>query len=466
MKTLYHYITFIVVLLTFISCSKKPEANMITIWEGSLNVDWHTDKSFDPELFDSLKAGDEIIIGIDYKGSEWPIVALFDDTHQGMTGAGRIPIESDTKEVSFSVTCDMSKTIHEGGLILSGEGYKATSVKIRQHDPIKNIEMATWFGHVKMKPEWKSIVTLSRKTFDHVDEGDVLRFIMSDVSDSACFRLYTTQWKDMPNSLVGLNGKKTFEYAINHEAIDNLHRDGLLVNGIGFTLERIEIKKPIWKGTEIINWNKHSFVKIEPEIFKDLELGDELLVCYGYIGDDEWPQIAFLDDNWDDIPGTGRTLLYSIMNNCSLHVTQEMLDHLQNKGMLITGVGYILKSICIAKGEAKPYMEGAKWIGEVKMTSDWNTSQGLSPACFNNAHVGDIMRLTISDVRNNAMISIRPYTTDHFDQMEARHVSPKTQTFDFELTENILTTIEKSAGCAVSGTGYTLNAMHIVKKGE
>jgi len=465
MKTTVLFILPIIVLVLS-SCSTKKPVDGIKIWEGSLDVHWNLDKPFDPELFDSLRAGDELVIGLEYTGSPWPIVALFDDKHMGMAGAGRWPIDESTTEISYNVTYDMNKTIHKSGVVLSGEGYTAKSIKIIHHEPIDNIEDATWFGHVEMTPAWKRLVTLSQNTFANVDEGDILRFVMSDVTDTACFKLWTMQWTPMPNGLNGLNGKTDFEYAINHEAIELLHRDGLLINGTGFSLDRIELKKPIWKGTEVVNWNNHIKVKIAPEVFKDVKVGDKLITCYGYIGDDEWPQIAFLDEDWHDIPGTGKILLYSIMNSCSLYVTQEMLDHIKSKGMYISGAGYILKSLCVVKGDFEPYMKDAKWIGETKMTSDWNTVQRLSATCFTDANVGDIMRLSVSDVGVNAMISLRLGSWEMYEQIEGARLSQNAKTYDYELTDKLLRSIRENEGCVLFGTGYTLKAMHIVKKGE
>lgn len=215
----------------------------------------------------------------------------------------------------------------------------------------------------------------------------------------------------------------------------------------------------------MINWYEYSGgVKLDPSLFKDAKVGDKIVACYAYIGGDDWPQIAFYDNEWKDIPGTGRTLIYSNMHNRSLYITQDMQKLIQSEGMIVTGVGYILKAVCLLSGKVQPYMENANWIGDTQMTPDWNTMQLFAPSCFAEARPGDIMRLSVSKVHNDAMISLRPGSWGFFDEMEVARLNPHTEYYDYTLTEYLLNAINQNDGCVIFGTGYNLNAMHIIRQ--
>lgn len=464
MKKARTYFILFVLLLAIGACDKGTTADLI-VWRGKLEVDWHADKEFYPEIFDSLRAGDELIIGVEYTGSEWPLVTLFDEMHTGMAGAGRVVIDENTREVSFSVTSEMDKVIHKGGIVLSGEGYNVTSIGIKRNKDAIDIENAVWFGHIEISSEKNSTLSFSRRTFYKIHEGDVMQFKLSEVNDSAYMTLHSTQWQSLPNSTTNINGSNVIEYAIDHEGLELMRRDGLLISGKGYSLDRIDVKSPIWSGSELINWYEYAGgVKLDSTLFKDAKVGDKIVACYAYIGGDDWPQIAFFNSKWTEITGTGRTLVYSNMHNKSVYITKDMLEEIKRDGIIVTGVGYILKAVSLIDGKLLPYMEDASWIGDTQMTPDWNTMQLLAPKCFANAKAGDIMRLKVSKVHNDAMISLRPGSWGYFDKMEVAHINPHTEYYDYVLTDYLLNAINKNDGCVIFGTGYNLNAMQIIKQ--
>lgn len=453
----------IVAIATLVSCS-SPSYD-VEVWSGDADINWNESRfqRIETELLDSLRPGDEIVINFDYIGNdEWPIITLFDDNWGTMAGVGRIAITEDMTEASFYATQQMADSIKAKGLLVSGIGFRMRRVGIRHHETPDGLATLAWLGNTPMKDQ-QSFQDFSSRTFRDLVEGDVLRFTFSDIKDTVQFILYTGQWMPISSSHIVTHSDTIFECVADKDLISKATREGLRISGKGSNIRRLDIIKPIWQGEEHIDWFRPEFITCDSLAFKDIRVGDYIVVSIDYTGEGDFPQVALLDDEWGGIDGAGKIRINQHDSSVTFCVTQPMYETLRKRGAVVTGIGYNIKAVSIIHGRTFPGMETASWIGEIKMNVAWSAFQLFPAATFSNVEPGDVMRVSVTDVYDGARITLRSGEWNYIDGVVVSSMEPNEKSFDFVFTPEILKAIKKDEGLVVFGTNYTLNMMHLIK---
>lgn len=465
MQVLLACMISVLIVVVPLACVDEQKDVDYVMWRGDMYVNWQEVKTFEPELFDSLRAGDKLIIGIKYIGdTPWPVVSLFDLSMKSMQGAGKIQIYEGTERVAYSITKDMADYIHENGLAISGEGFNVLSLAVKHSEYSKLDEKALWFGSVVMH-DWTQYLDYSRASFRDLQMGDILRFTMSNVTDTAELMFHTGMWGDLPNSRAYLLNDSIYEYVVNSEALEKIQEDGLSVSGVGFTMNRLEVISPLWRGKESLDWRNGDKIFFGPELFKEAKIGDKLVACFDYVGKCSWPQITFMDSTWTDLPGTGRMPVKENMSSITYYITEILLRKLQSQGTMVSGIGFNLRSVAVVHSPTDEYTKSSYWIGNIEMDDQWKAFQNFEPQGLKGLNVGDVLRFSVSRIQPGGYISLRPGDWTSFEGLSVYPLDKKMNHFDFVLNESMVKKIKQS-GFIIFGTKYTLTALHIIKRAE
>lgn len=446
------------------SCNQSPKTD-VNIWNGHhLCSNFNDSITIPCELFDSLRTGDEIVVEFKYINEECPTFGILDGKRNEFVGTSRLyTTDRNLDNFSFFVSPSMADSIRHSGLTIYGKSFELTTLGIRHNNTPIDYDNIIWYGKVSMTDDNQTQHEFTAKTFIKAQDGDVMCLAVDNIGDSAAIVMTTAGRQSNIICKQNITNDSIISIVLDHKILESLRREGLKINGRRFTSRQLVFKHPEWQGRAILNWDNGDYQMTPPETYKDAKLGDQIKICFTYTGESEWPQMAFIDNQWNDLPGTGRTLIENDMNSISFYVTQQMLERIQKEGMLITGIGFMLKSVYIQKGEATPLMDGARWIGHVDMDPEWKNVQRICAATFNDVEVGDVMRLHVSNIKNGSMISLRPGNWEKFDNLEPFTLDINDTYFDYVLDDYMLNII-KEEGCVVFGTGFTFNAMHIIKK--
>lgn len=454
-------IALVAMLMT--SCGRLPDADVV-LWEGSQEINNEESITIDAKLLEGIEVGDEIAVSFDYVGNDpFPGVGMMDKTGQSVAGSSRELVDDSRSESSFYVTRQMKDVIKKDGFVLGGGGYVARAIGIRKHKMLDTSENVVWMGDVHLD-DWQQYLNISRTTFDNLEIGDVLRFRLNNVVDTAELMLHTCNWGDLPDSQAWIYGDSLFEYVADKQVIDEVKKSGLKICGVGFTVKKVEVKKPIWRGEKIINWHNSDSVMFSPKNFINTKVGDKIVACFDYIGGTNWPQVTFMNSRtWMDLPGTNRKLIYSDMCNLSVYVTTELLKAMHEENIHVSGEGFKLRAVALVHYPADKKASTAFWIGNNVMPTKWSShAQRFEPTYFENIKAGDVIRFSISHIQKNAMISFRPGDWTVFEGLSEYPLDGKMEYYDFKLTASMVEKMKK-VGCLAFGIGYTLNEAHLIK---
>ena len=197
-------------------------------------------------------------------------------------------------------------------------------------------------------------------------KGDKLNVKVSEVGPDTNCQLRIS-WGDEKDQYVSWtncykNGVPyNYELELKEEHISSIKKSGkLYLNGCNITVdkwtliqnksisnERGNASTIIWTGSQIIDWNisPKKYVKLDNSSFTDAKIGMKLRI--NFINIKVWAQGHISSSNWKDIPdaNTNENLTYNWGDYYEFMISNDMLVELQENGVIITGVGYTLKSV-------------------------------------------------------------------------------------------------------------------------
>ena len=197
-------------------------------------------------------------------------------------------------------------------------------------------------------------------------KGDKLNVKVSEVGPDTNCQLRIS-WGDEKDQYVSWtncykNGAPyNYELELKEEHISSIKKSGkLYLNGCNITVdkwtliqnksisnERGNASTIIWTGSQIIDWNisPKKYVKLDNSSFTDAKIGMKLRINFTNIK--VWAQGHISSSNWKDIPdaNTNENLTYNWGDYYEFIISNDMLVELQENGVIITGVGYTLKSV-------------------------------------------------------------------------------------------------------------------------
>lgn len=203
-------------------------------------------------------------------------------------------------------------------------------------------------------------------------------------------------------------------------------------------------------------------ILVEARQFADVAPGD--LLCL-YVADAKrTAQGAFQDPaDWQGVaPEWG---CFNIGGTIRMSVTQEILDKIQQRGMVIGGHDYrILRLTHIPASEVQ---EKVIYRGpSVRMADDWSQYANLQKSLFKNVKVGDGLRFHVSRVQPGACIKLTDMTYNPLERsVDGAAVGGDSFTYYIEEQSQLLRlSLAGPDGISVrvTGKGYTLNRISVV----
>ena len=227
----------------------------------------------------------------------------------------------------------------------------------------------------------------------------------------------------------------------------------------------LQAQTSIWNGETSINWNKGTSLTLGAENFGTAEVADRMeltLLPNDFVA---WAQVALRDGNWKEIPGASSialgndaALYYTDTVTVSYTFTADFLADIQQNGVVITGADYTLFDVSIVKGPGSAGYENAIWIGEIDATESWVALQ-LPASCFENAKVGQYLRLYYTDLHPGAMHTLVNGSWSSIKGFEFYSMSGDYYQYTIDAT---LLAEMQSGGIIINGTGYKLTHVDVI----
>ena len=215
----------------------------------------------------------------------------------------------------------------------------------------------------------------------------------------------------------------------------------------------------IWNGSEAIDWNKGKGVQIASDKFADVREGDQLVFGIVFTGNTDWPQLAPTKGDWSgNLTGTGNTALAAGMTEVKYVLLKGMVTDLKATGLVVGGVGFTLISVDIVEGDGGDYSH-AVWIGECKI-GNWTGYQHVGKSAFNNAVVGQKLRVKFKDLGAGAYLSLRNPVDGWPDLSGAGGVYISGSYHQFDITAAMLSELQAN-GMVISGVNFTATAVEL-----
>lgn len=234
----------------------------------------------------------------------------------------------------------------------------------------------------------------------------------------------------------------------------------------------VEVKTNVWSGTQEMDANWSNWLNIPSSDFNDAEVGNILSVYVSQISA-SYGQVMLNTGSWAAMPGAeSAKVVESAPCELKWVITEDMLAELQDKGLIIKGVGYDLSSVDIkhkvVKGDSANKGNAFTNIWTGSEVISW--TQGSNNSVFVNAadladkladaKAGDKLRMSYSGLGfGTAQGKILANWTSLTDLQTAKFTGGSY--FEYTLTDEWLTAI-KEKGLRVSGIGYTLNSIDLV----
>lgn len=207
-------------------------------------------------------------------------------------------------------------------------------------------------------------------------------------------------------------------------------------------------------------------ILVEARQFANVQHGD--LLCLYVDEFKKSAQGAFQDiENWQGVsPQWG---CFNVTGTVRMKVTQEILDKIQARGMIIGGHDY--RILRLTHIPACDIQETIIYKGpSVRMAEDWSQYANLQAKIFKDVKIGDGIRFHVSKVQPGACIKLTDMTYNTIDRaVDGAAVGE--EGFTYYITEQsqvIRLSLASQDGISlrVTGKGYTLNRISVVSINE
>lgn len=236
--------------------------------------------------------------------------------------------------------------------------------------------------------------------------------------------------------------------------------------------EYIELTTNLFTGPMAVNW---SAVTLGADLFKGVKNGDKLSITLSEIAEDrtKWPQIKITDKSgnnlWTPLPLYDDTKGLEAPLTKVFEIDATIASTLAAGGCKINGCGFTLGSVdLISKEEISTVVKNPDlalreiWSGSEKISwanDDSKNSVLIDKSKFANMKAGNIVRVSMNDVANNAQLRLQANYTQ-FDPVcntQLKGATSSDITFDQAMVDLV-----KSNGLRCTGCYYTLNKVEIL----
>ncbi len=212
----------------------------------------------------------------------------------------------------------------------------------------------------------------------------------------------------------------------------------------------------IWTGSLIIgNWDNYQ--SIDATQFSNANVGDILQITSTNIEMNS-AQLSLNNGSWEDLAGSGMVDLRS--ESYAFIITSVMLSEMQSGGVLVRGKNFTLTSVDLIPGEGNYQLQNAIWLGET-VIGNWEGYQAISAGSFLNSQEGNLLRVKVKDVGENAQGHLSNSSWGDLIDAEAYVDLSGISYYEFTITPPMLAEI-KANGILVRGANYTVEGVYII----
>ena len=230
----------------------------------------------------------------------------------------------------------------------------------------------------------------------------------------------------------------------------------------------------LWTGTSTCaSWQADPAVTLEPAVFADAKVGDNLVFTANLITVGDWAAIQ-VDQGTTFTASSvyGTHVLQQIEGNQTVEIpiTEEVKTELQTYGINITGANFVLTSIDMVTPGA---WDGLVWEGTSTCASWAAAPSVIIPGSkFAQAKVGDELVCTVHLIKVGDWAAIQldhsDYSSYTADDLYGQHVLAQVegdQTVSIRLTETLLSELQ-TYGINVTGANFVLTKINVVSAEE
>ena len=233
------FFTLVVALLHIMAVA--AQANL---WTGNETMNWSNYVQIDGSKFANANIADRIVLGVTNISAPdtWPQIRL---NWGQLPGAGTMQLQQGATSATFYITADMLNVLKAQGLAVEGTGYTLTSVNLEQGNGGAGYENSVWIGNTVFGNDWGTYETIPALSFTYAETGDLLRMKVTNLQAGAQGHIVKTNWEEMPDAteFIQLAGNY-FQFTVTDAMLAELKENGMIVNGIGYTLTSVDVIDP------------------------------------------------------------------------------------------------------------------------------------------------------------------------------------------------------------------------------
>ena len=233
--------------------------------------------------------------------------------------------------------------------------------------------------------------------------------------------------------------------------------------------ETVDVPLNIWSGNlSIDSWNV--WQQLPATKFSMAAVGDELKITVPSLVEGATShQLMLQNGSWTTLAGTETQTITAAPYTYKVTITDEMLTALNDKGMIVKGIGFNLSSVDLVhkvkKGdnENKGNAVTNVWNGNpvaISWVSGNSRSELIAADKFADAKAGDKVRVSYSNLGVATATGRILAGWTAFSDLKNVTFNGGSY-YEYTLTDDMLTAINKS-GLRISGNAYTLTSVDII----
>lgn len=234
--------------------------------------------------------------------------------------------------------------------------------------------------------------------------------------------------------------------------------------------ETVDVNINLWKGNlSVDSWSV--WQQLPATKFSMAAVGDELKITIPSLVEDATShQLMLNNGSWATLSGIETQNLTTAPFTYQVTITDDMLTELNDKGMIVKGIGFNLGSVdlihkvkkgdCENKGNAVTNV----WNGNpvaISWITGSNHSEVIAADKFANAKAGDKIRVSYSNL--GVATATGRILADWTAFSGLKNVTFNGGSYyEYTLTDDMLTAITEKKGLRISGNAYTLTSVDII----
>ncbi|MBQ7191271.1 MAG: acetylxylan esterase [Paludibacteraceae bacterium] len=313
--------------------------------------------------------------------------------------------------------------------------------------------------------EYQQLLVSNHPMLSKAVAGDVIAVTVSEVGSGAQLMLQTTSWIDMEGCFAQLTADGVYSFALTETTANEVANNGLIVKGINYTLNKVELlyDKTIWTGLVSDNSGWTQTEPLANSLFADLKEGSLLGVTIDKINNGaDWHQYAFYANYRSNLLSNTTTEAQTIIHT----LTAAQADSLLHRTITIAAQ-YLdvtaLHTYTATRQSASAGETQTVWTGETVFADSWSVWEQLPASLFANAVEGQLLRLKYSHVGAGAQLRVSKGDWNDMPDAPIANISGVYQ--DFTVTAEMLTAL-KEGGMIVSGISFTLTSVQLINPAD